>query len=783
MNTNKILRGCILAGLFMLPFVPMIISESMFFPFITGKNFAFRIITEIIFALWVVLAMRDPQYRPKKSWILWAFGLFVIIIGVADLFGYNPYRSFWSNYERMEGFVTHLHLLALFVTMGSIINTEKLWKHLFHTSAGVAVFSAIYAFLQISGKLAIDQSGTRVDATFGNATYLAVFMMFQIFIALMYLLRKKDLQSPIYALGSVLLGHLLAAYYMVYMLAKTKATVGGALGLVCVSILVNIIIYFALRSRHSLSTNIFYIEIIILEAMTLYLTATRGAMIGLIGGIFLSALIYAVRAESGKFKNIAIGVSVAVLIFVGSFIAFRHSSFINSNPILGRFASISLDEVTTQSRFLIWKNISWHGFLEHPVLGWGQENFNLVFNKYYVPELWRQESWFDRSHNVFFDWLISAGLLGLLSYLALFGTAIYTIFKKKENTFSLADQCVLAGLFAGYFAQNLTVFDNITSYLVFFTVLAYLYSTQYKAEHHADAKKVGHDNSNKEYIVAAVTLIVFFVVFYQVNVRGILQSRTLIRAISPNPAGPSAQFAYFKKAIAYNSFGNSEAREQLVTFASNTARQQDVDQNLKTDIVKYAREEILKQVAQQPTDSRYRFFAGSFFNRIQDKQEAVEQLEKAVEYSPKKQMLLFELGSAYINNGQVPQALATFKKAYELDTNFNEARKIYAIGSIYAGDEKTASSLVSTEEMLSDDRFVSAYASRGQYDKVIAMWKARVAADPKNANYHVSLAAAYLGNKQRTLAVSELRKAIELNPQFKAQGEYYIAEIQAGRNP
>lgn len=31
------------------------------------------------------------------------------------------------------------------------------------------------------------------------------------------------------------------------------------------------------------------------------------------------------------------------------------------------------------------------GFKEHPILGWGQDNFILVFNKYYDPRLYSQE--------------------------------------------------------------------------------------------------------------------------------------------------------------------------------------------------------------------------------------------------------------------------------------------------------------------------------------------------------------------------------------------------------
>ena len=41
----------------------------------------------------------------------------------------------------------------------------------------------------------------------------------------------------------------------------------------------------------------------------------------------------------------------------------------------------------------------------------------------------------------------------------------------------------------------------------------------------------------------------------------------------------------------------------------------------------------------------------------------------------------------------------------------------------------------------------------------------------------------YLANEERTKAIAELEKATELNPEFKAQADYYIGEIRAGRNP
>ena len=70
-------------GLFVLPALSLIVAGNffaniflpgvgdLFFPFITGKNFFFRIVVEILFALWAAAAIFDKKYRPRQF-----FGLF-----------------------------------------------------------------------------------------------------------------------------------------------------------------------------------------------------------------------------------------------------------------------------------------------------------------------------------------------------------------------------------------------------------------------------------------------------------------------------------------------------------------------------------------------------------------------------------------------------------------------------------------------------------------------------------------------------------------------------------
>ena len=55
--------------------------------------------------------------------------------------------------------------------------------------------------------------------------------------------------------------------------------------------------------------------------------------------------------------------------------------------------------------------------------------------------------------------------------------------------------------------------------------------------------------------------------------------------------------------------------------------------------------------------------------------------------------------------------------------------------------------------------------------------------NPSNAQYRVSLAAGYLRINERMKAIEQLQKSIEIESKFKQQGEYYINEIKAGRNP
>ncbi|MBI4087881.1 hypothetical protein HY418_00650, partial [Candidatus Kaiserbacteria bacterium] len=246
MVLEKTLRYVALAGIFVLPFVVFIVTTSLFFPYITGKNFAFRIIVEIMAGAWLALALVNPKYRPHRSWVLAVFALFVFIIALADAFGVVPFKSFWSNFERMDGWVTLAHLLVYLVVIVSVLDSEKLWKRLFQVSLAVSALVAVYGFLQVAGDLTLGQGGVsglsaRIDATFGNPIYLAVYMLFNIFIAALLWVQERRRHAP----------------------------------------------------GKRLPVSLLYGSVIALDTLALFFTGTRGTMLGLIGGAILAVFIFA----------------------------------------------------------------------------------------------------------------------------------------------------------------------------------------------------------------------------------------------------------------------------------------------------------------------------------------------------------------------------------------------------------------------------------------------------------------------------------------------------------
>ncbi len=732
MNLNKTLRLISLSAIFLIPVVPLLVAGSLFFPYITGKNIMFRVLAEIAFASWAILAVRDPKYRPKITWALVAYIIFIIVILIADFAGENSYKSIWSNFERMDGLVTHLHLFAFFLTLTSLFTIERLWERFFQTNLAISIIVGFNGLSQLFGLSKIAQSATRLDATLGNSDYLAVYMLFNIFFALFLAFRSHK---------------------------KGKWWTYGSIAL--------------------------------FDAIILYYTATRGVILGLLVGLFISAVIIALfERQKPLLRKMAIGTILFVVIVVGGFISIKDTQFVLNNQVLGRFSSISLKELTTGARTLVW-GMAYQGFKERPVLGWGQENFNYVFNKYYDPRMYGQEQWFDRTHDVFLDWLIAGGIFGLLAYLSLFGTGVYYIARKAphsgrlarmvlrkktpdSNPFSLVDKSILIGLLCGYFFQNLFVFDNIVSYILFFAVLAYVSGTW----RHIDDEVLNFNIPQGAASAASLFLILLAVYsLYSASYKPYATASTLIHAISPTSTGVQGNLNYFNEALSYDSVGIPEVREQLVQIGGQVIAAPNVTNDLKTKFAELIDEQYKAQFKLAPNDARYYYFYGSYLSNIGNSAAAIPWLMKARDLSPKKQQILFSLGAANITVGEYQKAFEIMKSAYESEKNNPQAQELYSAAAIYIGKTEIVKEIYGTDTPAVGN-IARAYTDVKKFDKAKVVALKVIDEKPTDADGYLVLANIYIKLNDKAAAIATIKKAIELNPSFATQGNAIIQELQ-----
>lgn len=632
---KEILKYSIWAGLFAVLLVPFIIADSMFFPFITGKAFTFRIIVEIITGLWLILILIDKEFRPKFSWVLASVFTLLLVLFLADINAVAKFKAFWSNYERMEGFVAFAHFSAYFLVLASMLNKEKMWLWFLRVNVIVGTIMAIIGLFE-----GVKENIIRIAGPLGNPIYFAVYFLFIFFFTLILL--YKDV------------------------LAKRIIDWEEFKGV--------------------FSSILFYLYLPI-SFLSLYMTyrSSRGALLGAIGGIFVSAVLIAIFEKERKvIKQIALGGIVAVIVIVGSFLSMRESSFVKNNPTLSRLAEISWNNTNGQARQLIWP-MALKGFQEKPILGWGQEGFNYVFNKYYDPAMYGQETWFDRAHNAPLDFLIAGGILGLLAYLALFISSLF-MFWFRPSFLSVTERALLTGLLAGYFFQGIFVFDNNIGYILFFMTLAYIHSRSVDQENRNISKKKEEgfwDNflGNQEYqnyIFIPAIAIFTVALIWVVNVPAIKANKALINTFGAIQAENfSLGLNLFKKALSYRTMGDSEIREQLIFATLNVLRSVRASQNIKSEFLNLNLSELDKQIALVPNDARYYILKANFLSNIGQYEQALASVYKAIELSPKKQAMRFELVSILYHMGRLDEAVVEAEKAYELDKNYEQAKSLY----------------------------------------------------------------------------------------------------------
>jgi len=616
------------------------------------------------------------------------------------------------------------------------------------------------------------------------AGLLTFFHLYAFYIILSSVFKERKYWERILSV-SISVGILICLYTLTSEEAASRG--GGTLGntsFLSAYLLFNIFFAIILFLAKTGGWRIFSGPALIIMIATLFLNPepTRGAVTALLGGIFVLILGYMIFSGKKILKRLAPVVLISVIL-IG--IGLSQTNFFKEKII-------DIKNVPGPSREIVWR-MGWEGWQEKFWLGWGPENFNIPFAKYFNPGLpVNGDVWYDRVHNIVLDTAVTSGVIGLISYLAIFGTAIWglvricpKVVERKNIFFPLG----MISLLLVYFAQNIWVFDMISSYMIFFltlTFINFLISPQKE-----DSQTILPEKSNFLYLFfGAVLIIVAVSTLYFGNIRVAEASRLIVRGISL-PLEQS--LPAFQKALAISPMSQFEAVEQFSTRIVALAFQQNQNKELLDQGLKSAENELKDSIAKSPLDFRLQLFLGRFYNNLyqfnNDKEKlnlAEETLKKAAEISPKNQQVYWSLAQTKLSQGKQDEAVEFLQKAVDLDPHFGQSH--WYLATIYriVGKYELALSEANEAEKFGynwkgniDDlkQIAEVYRTLGDTANLVSLYELGIKIAPEDGQLWANLADVYATLGEREKAKNAAEKVLKLKPELKPQIEQFLKDL------
>ncbi|MDD2753553.1 MAG: O-antigen ligase family protein [Candidatus Portnoybacteria bacterium] len=727
------LVSTIKAGLFACLFMPLLIGGSFIFPYIFPKQASFQIIVEIILALYLFLALKNPDYRPRSSWLFKALTAYFVVMILSSIFGVNTYHSFWSNYERMAGVISLLHYLGFLFVAANIFKTQKDWHKFFDFSILASVIEAFYGLGQLAG-IFTSSGGARLDGTIGNASFLAGYMLFNALFALWLMLEKR-----------------------------------------------------------STGWRLFYGLAIVVNLFVMYETQTRGALVAFGAGV-LGLFIFFIFARQKdlailpfarpeRLKRYLLAVFIGLFLVGGFIFLSRDSAFVQNSPTLSRITHINLAETTAQTRLMAWQ-MSWRGFLGKPLFGWGPENYYVVFNQFYNPDLYPVESWFDRSHNAYLDILVNTGLLGMAAYLAVIFLAFWYLWSAwRQGKITYFTAAIFSVVLLTYGIQNVFVFDTQVTLLMFYSIMAFIVFLSVKPS----AENLNIQPVRPNFFFKVTTVLILAFALYFVNIKPGLASMEGIGALQTLQQGKADEsLAQFKASFDIGTYGLPEIAMRVQDAALQLSQNSNIPADVKKKFTKLAIDGMNGALGQEPLNVRFMMMLTSVYlsSAASDNDylaQADALLQKALELSPTRQELYFYTGQIKMYQGRPADALAQFKRAVELNDRVSLSHWNYGVIAIGVGQKdlgeaeiKKAKELGRAYGLTEIKQLISAYKRTSDWPRIIALHQEWIKLASGDAAPYASLAAVYaqMGDKQKAKELA--LQAIQINPSYQSQSEQFI---------
>ncbi|MEK9135119.1 MAG: O-antigen ligase family protein [Patescibacteria group bacterium] len=713
---EKIYFSIVEWGTYIALFTPLILFRTYFFPYVSPKTIFFRIIVDIIFIAYILLVVSNRRYLPKFNALTISVTAFIAVLFLTSLTGISFTKSFWSTFERMTGLLTFFHLYAFFIILTSVFRERKYWERIFIVSIIVGVLSSLYALLS-------EDSTSRSGGTIGNISFLATYLSFNIFFAIIFFFIKQGVWRIFYALSfGVMMLTLLSAKEM-----------------------------------------------------------PRGALTAIFPGMALLALGYLVFSGKRLLKKLT-AVFLVFFILIG---------FGISQTKIFKEKFFEFKDVPGRARELVW-GIGVDAWKEKPLLGWGLENFNIPFAKYFPPELpLTADVWYDRVHNIVLDIMVQSGILGLISYLSIFGVAIFGLLKtcpKVINKRNLLAPLGMIVLLLVYFIQDIFVFDMISSYMMFFLSLAFINFLISKKE---EEQPISPGKRNQLIpLLGSFLIILTIFTFYYGNIQSARASKLIVQSM----ASPLEKaIADFQKAIAISPMSIFEGPEQFSKKINDYSFDPKQDKKTVENGFIISAAELKKSIKKNPQDYRLYLILGRHYNNFflfsQDKkqlEQAEIYLNKALELSPKNQQTYWSLAQTRLSQQRPEEMINFLQKAIDLEPRYYQSYWYSALAYKIIGKNELALEKVKDAEKAgfnwkgdldSLKKVIEIYQGLGDDANLIGLYPLAINMDPKNAQLWAAQAATLANLGQFKEARVSAQKAIELKPDFAKDIEAFLKSL------
>ncbi len=651
----------ILFGLLLfIPFISLVQFDETIYPYVTSKYFTFRFVVLFAASIWLGLCLVEGKLRPKKTFLLQSLLVFLSVVFVANLFGANFWNSFWSNYSRMEGFLSLLFLFLFFLLLSSVLDTIQkwIWYWLSHISVSIVIF-AIAVLQKMRLMLAVDYN--RVDSVFGNASYLAIYAS------------------------------------MIFFLC--------------------VYTFLAVRSKW---VKVFVATAAICNIASIYLSQTRSATLAV---LICLGLFYYFLAKN-KWKALAYMFSALTAFVVGVFLLKSRSGV--STNLFERIAQISLKDTSTQARVEIWA-YCWRAFLDSPILGWGQESFSYL-STFYDPKLW-STPWVDRSHNLFLEWMVNAGALGLIALCLVLIAIFVTLSQFKEEKLPKPQKLALLSLLVCWLINECLSIDFFSISILFYSVCGFIQYLQCSQKE--DVKIIFKNTKDRE--TAAVVIFIFLglMVNFKLNVSQ-LQKNIEIRQFSKPENIVRSDLNKTCKSDIENIMQNLlsfEAREirsymiQNSQFILNQFRQKMASEECVKAYYEATDQIIIKETTEDKQDYFYKHVAANFYTQFFNFARANSIFQELLARTPQQQNYWIDFGHWYLAQGKLTEGLQMYQKAYDLEHENPTAMMYLAMGLVY--NKRFSEANAMTNRLIEmgraeafDERLINAYSAHGQKQKI-----------------------------------------------------------------